>query len=116
MQIPRWLTSALTLLVLTAFTGLAAAQPKAQERGQPAGAEKKSVDKASPKLMTGKVTQVNEKAKTFTVMAKGKEVVFNAARVKSLPKVGEVIDVTYTEGGGGLLEASNLNLSKSNIN
>ena len=115
MKIPRWLTSALTLLALTAFTGLAAAQPKAQDRGQPAGAEKKTVDKASPKLMTGKVAQVNGDTKTFTVTAKGKQVTFNAAKLKSLPKVGEIIDITYTGGGGGPLEAINLNSSKSNI-
>lgn len=65
--------------------------------------------------MTGKVTQVNEKAKTFTVMAKGKEVPVNAAKLKSLPKVGEIIDITYTETGGGPLEATNLNSSKSNV-
>lgn len=57
------------------------------------------------KPMTGKVTQVNEKAKTFTVtvmakgeeltvMAKGKELIFNAANLKLLPKVGEIIDVS----------------------
>ena len=102
----RWLTSVLTLMLLMAFTSLGAAQPKAGER--------KAVDKASPSLMTGRVTQVSEAAKTFTVMTKGKAVTFTATNIKPLPKAGEVVDVTYTGVLGGPLEATTVKGSKSN--
>ena len=116
MTIGRWLTAILTISVLTASAGPTAAQPKVEDKGRPAAGERKAVDKASPMLMAGKVMQVNEKAKTFTVMSKGKEVTFNASKLTSLPKVGQIVDITYTQTGGGPLEAANLNLSKSNIN
>jgi len=51
------------------------------------------------KLMTGNVTQVNVKAKTFTVMAEGKETTLNAATLRSLPKVGGVVDVLTGPAG-----------------
>jgi hypothetical protein len=64
-----------------------------------------------------RVMQVNVKDKSLTVMAKGKAVTFSAAKLRApLPKVGEIIDITYTQIPGGPMEASNLNLSKSNIN
>ncbi len=91
-----WLTITLTLSMLTAVTGLATAQQKV--------------------LVAAKVTQVNVQTKTFTVVAKGKRYTFNAARLKSLPKLGDIVDITYTGTGDGPLEAANLNLSKSNIN
>jgi hypothetical protein len=67
-------------------------------------------------LMTGKVTQVDDKAKTFTVMSKGKAVTFGAAKLKSLPNVGETVDITYTRTPSGALESANINRSKSNVN
>ena len=43
--------------------------------------------------MTGKVTKVNAKNKTFAV-----EVTFSAKDLKNpLPKVGEIIDITFTQ-------------------
>jgi hypothetical protein len=116
MTIGRWLTAILTISVLTASVGPAAAQPKVEDKGRPAGGERVPVDKASPMQMTGKVTQVDEKAKTFAVMSKGNAVTFGAAKLKALPKVGETVDITYTRTPSGALEAANLNLSKSNIN
>ena len=85
---------------------------------QPATGEKKAVDKASPKLMTGKVLQVNAQAKTFTVITAidegGKQFTFNAGKV-TLPKRGDIIDITYTEPpGGGPLYTENHNSSRSN--
>lgn len=59
--------------------------------------------------MTGKVTQVNPTGKTFTVMAKGKPFTFGSKSLKVLPKVGEVIDITYTEKPGGPMEATTIN-------
>jgi hypothetical protein len=108
----KLLTLALALIVLIAFTGLSVAQ-KAEQRKPTVG--EKRIDKPSPKLMTGKVIQVNEKEKTFTVVAKGKEYKFVFQKIEALPKIGEIIDVTYTENPGGPMEATNLNSSRSNI-
>ena len=116
MNIERWLTAVLTISLLIISAGPAAAQPKVEDKGRPVGGERKTVDKASPMLMTGKVTQVDEKAKTFTVMSKGKAVTFSAAKLTAPPKVGQTVDIRYTQTPGGVLEAANLNLSKSNIN
>ena len=65
--------------------------------------------------MTGKVTETNEKAKTFTVMAKKKYFSFTVAKLKFLPRVAEIIDITYTQTPGGPMEATNLSSSRSNI-
>ena len=108
MQTRRWFGMVLTLTILGASAGTAAAQ---------GGMEKRAVEKATPILMKScKVTKVDGTAKTFTVVTEGKEFTFSGAKLRSLPTVGQVLDVTYNQTGGGLLEASNLNLSKSNIN
>jgi uncharacterized protein YxeA len=96
---------ALALVVLTVFTGLGVAQEKAF------GAETQHLYLK----ITGKVIKVDEKAKTFTVTSKGQSVTFNAAKLPGLPKVGEIIDITYTQTPGGPNEATNLNTSRSNI-
>ncbi len=101
----RLLTMVLSISVLAVFIGLAAAQQ---------AGEKKTVDKASPKLITGKVMSVDLKAKAFTIVSKGKEITFRASKLKTLPKTGDVIDITYTDTGGPM-EAINLNSSRSNI-
>ena len=117
-------TVTLALVALVAFADLGVAQQKGKEKSQPTGVEtkqpatgEKTVDKASPKLMTGKVTQVNEKERTFTLVAKGKEYRFTYLKIEWPLKVGEVVDVTYTgtPGGPKPAEASNLNSSRSNI-
>lgn len=70
-----------------------------------------AADNASPKLK-GTVMEVNNRARTFTLA-----VVFSAAKLSKDPTVGQVVDVTYTESANGApARASNLNLSKSNIN
>lgn len=66
------LTLALAVVVLSVFTGLAAAETKI--KSTKSNTSDRVADKASPKLMTGKVTKVNNQAKTFTVMSKGKSV------------------------------------------
>ena len=107
----RWLTFTLTLTVLMAFTTLAAAQQKAQEKKGTIKLDRPILVK--PRLeMTGKVTQVNPTAKTFTVMAKGQAVTFTAANL-TLPKVGEILDITYTETPGGTKKATTINSTKS---
>ena len=62
--------------------------------------------------MTGKVT--SQSGNTFTVMANGKEFTFSGAKLKALPKVGDVIDITYTHTAGGPMEATTVKGSKSN--
>jgi len=112
----KLLTMTVALTVLTTFSGLATAATsvKASKSNQ----SERTADKASPKLMTGKVTAVNPVAKTFTVMSNGQAVTFSAAKLPSLPIVGQILDITYTQTPGGPMEirGANLNLSKSNIN
>jgi hypothetical protein len=105
---------ALMLALLFGASNAVFAAEKTATPAAPAAAKK--TDKASPELtMTGKVTEVNMTAKTFTVISKGKSVTFAAAKLKALPKVGEIIDITYTQTPGGPAESSNLNSSRSNI-
>jgi hypothetical protein len=89
--------------------GLAATTVKSSKSNS---SDRVATGKASAKLLKGKVTEVNNQAKTFTVA-----VVFSAAKLSMLPTVGEIIDITYIETpGGGPMEASNLDFSKSNVN
>lgn len=106
----------LALAVLATFSGLATAATTIKSSKSNAS-DRAEGGKASPKLLTGKVTEVNNQAKTFTVMAKGKTVVFSAAKLGKLPTVGEIVDITYTDSGtpSGPLESINLNSSRSNI-
>jgi len=111
MQTRQWLSMTLAFTVLGVSMGPAAAQT--------GGVEKKTIDKATPNLMKAcKVTKVDAAARTFTVVQAGsrREVTFSGARLPSLPTVGQIVDVSYHHTGGGILEAANLNLSKSNIN
>lgn len=107
----KLLTLVLALIVLTAFPGLSVAQ-KAQEK-KPAPAEKR-MDISSPKLMTGKVIQVNKQEHTFTLVAKGTEYKFTHQKIEAVPKVGEVVDVTYTENPGGPMKAATIKKTVSN--
>ena len=84
----KLLTLALALVALAVFTGLGVAQQKTEEKRQPTGVEAKQ---------PGKVLEVNNRAKTFTVMVNGKRVTVNAANLKSLPKPGDIINM----GRGG---------------
>ena len=94
-------------IALATIPGLCPAQQRAEQMRQA---------DASPKLMTGKVTQVDAKAKSFTIMDRGKSVTFSAAELQALPATGDMVDVTYVVTPGGSFKASNLNLSKSNVN
>ena len=65
-----------------------------------------------------RIKEINEKDKVFTATAAdGKEYRFTFQKMEGM-KVGSVVDVTYTGtlGGPSPARASNLNLSKSNIN
>ena len=104
----KLLTFALALVTLAALSSVGVAQQKAEEKSQPTGVERKQpaprerrMDKASPQLMKVKVLEVNEKAKTFTVMVKGKPKTLNAPDLKSLPKAGDMIEIAVSDAGGG---------------
>ncbi len=78
-----------------------------------------SVERGKPtkdqRQMTGKV--IRQSGNTFTVLSGGKEVTFSAAKTGDywqFPKVGETIDITYTQTPGGPLEAVTVRGSKSN--
>jgi hypothetical protein len=47
-------------------------------------------------------------------MSKGQSITFSAAKLKALPRVGDIIDITYTQTPGGPMEATTINNSKSN--
>ena len=100
---------ALVLPVLTMSIGPAAAQtadPSATSSTSNRG-------KPTKEQITGEVVEVNSQAKTFTVTAKGKTAVFSGANLPRLPKVGEVVDITYTETPGGPLTSTAVNPSVS---
>jgi hypothetical protein len=101
------LSSVMMLILLVAAPGLCTAQQGAEEMPR--------VIKTAAQQITGKVTQVDAKAKTFTVVTQGKTYTIGAAKLRSLPTVGDIVEVTYTVTPGGLMEGSNLNLSKSNV-
>jgi len=91
------LAGVLALMLALMFgtsNGVIAAEQKSQptgvEKKQPATGEKR-IDKASPILTKVKVLEVNDSAKTVTVMVKGKAFTFDAKKLKSLPKPGEFI-------------------------
>jgi hypothetical protein len=103
----KLLTLAVALVALAVFSRLGAAQQMAGEKSQRTGMEmkqppsgEKTMDKASPQLMKVNVLEVNEKAKTFTVMVKGKPKTLNVPDLKSLPKAGDIIEITVSEAGG----------------
>lgn len=63
----------------------------------------------SPKVMTGKVAQVNLNEKTFAI-----DISFSAAKLGDLPKIGEIIETAYTKAPDGSLEATTVKSAKSN--
>lgn len=111
------LTFALALMVLAVFADLGVAQQKAGEKPVEKPTQGKLPFVGKQQLMTGKVIQVNPTANTFTVMAKGQSVTFiaQAPGELTLLKVGQILDITYTETpGGGSMRATTINTSKSN--
>jgi hypothetical protein len=106
----------LIALVPAVLFGAVDAALAADRAAPPAGpAAERSVDKASPILMmTGRVTQVDGSAKTFTITARGKQHTFVVNNFKMLPKVGEVVDVGYAGASGGTMRATTVKGSKSN--
>lgn len=80
------------------------------------GSKSNSSERLHPDLfkgtMTGKV--ISQSGNTFTILANGKEAIFSAAKLKDVPKVGETVDISYTQTPGGLLEVAKIKSTKSN--
>ena len=96
------LTVTLALVALAAFSYPAVAQQKETPKSPPTGAATtqpspaaRTSAHATEQLMTGKVIKVDAKAKNFTVISKGKQFTFSAAKLKGpLPEVGKIIDIS----------------------
>jgi len=71
-----------------------------------------SSDRGAADKLTGRV--LSQQGRNFTVMANGKTVTFSGAKLKDLPKVGDIVDITYTQSPGGPMEATTVKSSKSN--
>lgn len=84
-------------------------------RSSKSNSSDRMMDKSSPKLLTGKVAAVDRRAKTFSVIANGKEFVFSAGMLSKLPAVGQNVDVSYAQSPDGQMNAINLNSSKSGV-
>jgi hypothetical protein len=57
---------------------------------------------------------ISRAGSTFTAISDGKELTFSGAKLKELPKVGETVEITFTQAPGGPLEATTVKSSKSN--
>lgn len=104
-------------LVLVSLTSIAVADKKPTPK--PTAAQARAKDSAAmSSIRNMRIKEINEKSKVFTATAPdGKEYRFTFQKMEGM-KVGSVVDVTYTGtlGGPKPAMASNLNLSKSNIN
>jgi hypothetical protein len=85
---------------------------EAEARGKPTKDQRGHEATHVVQQMTGKVIRLS--GSTFAVLSGGKEVTLSAAKLKALPKVGQILDVTYTQTPGGPLEATTVTTSKSN--
>jgi hypothetical protein len=114
---PRPIASALPFVLSLALATATAAQPKALESKPPElipGDSKKAQGLMSAPTLTGKVTEVNAAAKTFTLTAGGKATTFSGSALPTLPKVGDQIEVTYNSTISGEMRATTVKSSKSN--
>jgi hypothetical protein len=102
-----------SLVLATLAMSAAVATAQAPERPAPGGPSSRGTPGTD--RLTGKVTEVNPRARTFTVLAGGKAVVLSGAELATLPKVGQVIDVTYARNpAGGPPTSKTFNESRSN--
>jgi hypothetical protein len=83
--------------------------------------QKKSEQTPAPAGVSGKYGKgvvmcrvISRSGSIFTAVSDGKELTFSGAKLKEFPKVGETIEVTFTQAPGGPLEATTVKSSKSN--
>lgn len=103
----------LGVALLIAFSGMPAAEPEGAKSTESNPSEQ-TMEKASPKLMTGKITQIDKDGKTFLIVSNGKQYRFSYGKIEWSYKVGQIVDVNYVVNPGGQMEATNLNSSRSN--
>jgi hypothetical protein len=115
--VKKLLNLILGIAVLATLGGLATAKAASSVKSSMSNtSDRAAVDKASPKLITGKVSQVDPKTRTFTLKAKGKEYKFLFPKGGAQPKVGDIVEVTYTGVLGGVEPAQSINLNSSRSN
>jgi hypothetical protein len=103
----------LSVALLIAFSGILTAQTGTVQSTTSNPSEQ--VDKASPKQMTGKITQIDKDGQTFLIVSNGKRFRFTYGKIEWTYKVGQIVDVSYVVNPGGQMEATNLNPSKSTV-
>ena len=99
--------------MLATFAGLATAGPQPSATPKPL-ATTVNGSRSNGDSITGKVSQVGRG--TFTLTAKGKQYKFLLPKGGAQPKVGAVLDVTYTGtlGGAQPAQATTVISSRSN--
>jgi hypothetical protein len=96
--------------LVVAFSTMPAAEPTKSTKDDPS---QQTMEKTSPKLMTGKITHVDKNGQTFLIVSNGKQYRFSYGNIERIYKVGQIVDVNYVVNPGGQMEATNLTLSKS---
>jgi hypothetical protein len=107
--------AATLVLAFLASVAMADKKPTPKPTAPPARAKDSA---AMSSIRNMRIKEINEKDKVFTATAPdGKEYRFTFQKMEGM-KVGSVVDVTYSGSlnGPNPARASNLNLSKSNIN
>ena len=97
----------LGVALVVSFSTMPAAEPTKDNPSQ------QTMEKTSPKLMTGKITHVDKNGQTFLIVSNGKQYRFSYGNIERIYKVGQIVDVNYVVNPGGQMEATNLTLSKS---
>ena len=98
--------------LVVAFSGLPAAEPTTA-KSTASNATGQTMEKVSPKIMTGKITHVDRNGQTFLIVSNGKRYRFSYGKIDRTYKVGQIVDVSYVVNPNGEMEATDLNLSKS---
>jgi hypothetical protein len=98
--------------LVVAFSGVPAAEPEGG-KSTASNPSQQTMEKASPKMMTGRITHVDKNAQTFLIVSDGKRYRFSYGKIDRTYKVGQVVDVSYVVNPSGEMEATDLNLSKS---
>jgi hypothetical protein len=99
--------------LMVVSSGMPAAEPEAAKSAKSNPSEQ-TMEKVSPKFMTGKIIQIDKDGRTFLIVSNGKQYRFSYEKIEWSYKVGQIVDVNYVVNPGGQMEATNLNSSKSN--
>ena len=100
----------LGVAVFAAFSVLFAAEPEAKSTESKSA---QTMEKASPSVITGKITHIDKVGQTFLIVSNGKKYRFSYEKIEWNYRVGQIVDVNYVVSPGGQMQATNLNLSKA---